>query len=289
MGVVPRFHFTFNPIGKNNFIHEDFYKVETKAYNDNEFLDLVINYTDNPYCPEDRIEFLDKMRKTNPKRYLVDGMGQWGEPTNDDPFLLNYDDNLHYSEFHFDFDEVETWISFDFNNSPCTASVYQIKEDGIYGMRSYKQNGGTRPLCQLIKQDAELMKVSKYLWSVTGDSSGKNYTSAGGNVNDYDIILEEFGIFPSQLINVHSRNKNLIYSRRLNDDFLYKVPFVLDSSMEDLRRDFMIAKEDGRGGLFKDRKNGYGMDFLDHHRYFIHAICPNGLEDVNYWSNRFKN
>lgn len=290
VGIVPQFHFTFNPIGKMNFVYEDFYNEDTRVYTPADFNDVIANYDSNPFCPPDRIDFLNKMKERNPRRYLVDGLGQWGEPINDAPYLSNYDDHIHYSEDnHFQYGQYDTWVSFDFNHTPCTASVYQIiPKSGVYGIRSYKQNGGTRKLCQLMKQDAQLMGVNRLLWNVTGDSNGKNYTATGGDVTDYEIIQEEFGLGNSQIIGVHSRNKSLVYSRRLNDEFLYHVPFALDASMVDLRRDLMIAREDDHGNLYKNRKDGYGMDFLDHHRYFVHAICPGGLDDVLWLANSLK-
>ncbi len=289
--ILPIFHFTFNPIGKHNFIYEDFYDPNKKKYNDSELCDIVVNYQDNPFCPADRIEFLNKMKITNPKRYLVDGKGNWGEPTNENPYISSYDDTIHYNhDNNFEYSKnLETWITFDFNHSPCTSSVFQIVPGvGILGIKSYKQNGGTRKLCQLMKSDKELMKINRLLWTITGDSSGKNYTAVGGNVNDYDIIIEEFEINPAQIKNVHSRNKALVYSRRLTNEFLYRVPFQMSRRMIELRRDLMIAYEDKHGNLYKNRKDGYGMDFLDHFRYFIHAIAPNGIEDIEYLVNLFR-
>jgi len=211
-GILPIFHFTFNPIGKSNFIYEDFYS-KKKKYTEDEVCDLVVNYTDNPFCPPDRIQYLEKMKTRNPKRYLVDGKGLWGEPDNDSPFIFNYDDTIHYNdkeEFKYD-PELDLWLTFDFNNTPCTASTFQIVPGvGFKGIKSYKQNGGTRKLCQLMKLDEDLMKVPILLWTITGDSSGQSYNSTGGDVNDYDIIKEEFGISQGQLVGVYSRNKSLV-------------------------------------------------------------------------------
>jgi hypothetical protein len=138
-----------------------------------------------------------------------------------------------------------------------------------------------------MKQDKELMSVNSLLFSVTGDSNGKNFTATGGDVTDYKIISEEFDLMDSQLIGVHSRNKSLVYSRRICEEFLLSVPFTLNSNMNELRSDLQKAREDDHGNLYKNRKDGFGMDFLDNFRYFIHAICPNGLEDIEWLKNRF--
>jgi phage terminase large subunit len=39
---------------------------------------LFVNYWDNPYCPQATIDFLLSLKRLDPKRYLVDGEGEWG-------------------------------------------------------------------------------------------------------------------------------------------------------------------------------------------------------------------
>jgi hypothetical protein len=139
-----------------------------------------------------------------------------------------------------------------------------------------------------MKLDSELMKVSKLYWTITGDSNGKNYTSAAGNVTDYEIILEEFGIGHRQLVGVHSRNKSLVYSRNLCNEFLEQVNFVMDERMEDLKNDLDIAFEDEKGQMYKNRADGYGMDFADNFRYFVHAVAPGGLDDIKLLAVKYR-
>ncbi|HLA96603.1 MAG TPA: phage terminase large subunit [Pyrinomonadaceae bacterium] len=73
--VPPMFHFTFNPISKDTWIYEDFF--DKKLYGDDVEI-LKINYYDNPYCPPDRVTFLDRLKIIDPERYKVDGEGEWG-------------------------------------------------------------------------------------------------------------------------------------------------------------------------------------------------------------------
>lgn len=136
-----------------------------------------------------------------------------------------------------------------------------------------------------MKLDKELMSVNKLYWTVTGDSNGKNRTSTGGDKTDYMIIQEEFGLSNNQIQGVYSTNERLVYSQRLCDEFLLFVPFYMDHRMKDLRSDMQKARFDKHGTLFKDRKNGFAMDMFDNWRYFVHLICPNGLEDVYYLRN----
>jgi len=72
-GVQTQFHFTFNPISKQTWIYEDFFE--------NGLFDAEIvfaNYWDNPFCPQTTIDFLDSLKRLDPKRYKVDGLGYWG-------------------------------------------------------------------------------------------------------------------------------------------------------------------------------------------------------------------
>lgn len=68
-----QFHFTFNPISKETWIYEDFF--EKNLYDCEK---LFVNYFDNQYCPQSTIDFLLSLKKIDPKRYEVDGLGNWG-------------------------------------------------------------------------------------------------------------------------------------------------------------------------------------------------------------------
>ncbi len=74
-GVPTIFHFTFNPISKLTWIYQDFF--ESRMY-DGEAEILFVNYWDNPFCPESTVKFLRSLEQKDPKRYLVDALGNWG-------------------------------------------------------------------------------------------------------------------------------------------------------------------------------------------------------------------
>lgn len=289
-GVPVITHMTFNPIGKNNFIYKGMFDEKTKRYADIEINDLLVNYPDNPFCPQVNIDYLDNMKLRNPKRYLVDGLGLWGEPTNDDPFFTHYDDSVHYGKNQIPLrDDLETWISFDFNISPTTCTVFQVFPTFIAAMRCYQKRGGTRALCVEMKKDFELMNVSKLLWTITGDTSGTSRSTTAGDVTDYDIIQKEFGLLDSQIVNVYGRNKAHVYSRRLCDYFFWKIPFVMDIRCELLRNDLVKATTSKDGlNLYKNRESGYGMDFLDNFRYFVDAKFQHGTDDIDTFSKLLK-
>jgi phage terminase large subunit len=216
--------------------------------------------------------------------------GDWDVDLNDDPFFSNYDDSIHYSDdYTFDFDPLyPVYLSFDFNYDPTTCNVFQDIDTAVLGMRSYEVKGGTEKLCQYILEQQDLLKVPRHMWIVTGDSSGMSNTSTGGDKNDYKIIQDAFNLEYRQLIGVHNRNKAHVYSRKLCDYFLHHVPFAMDGRMKPLRDDIVKAKPDGQGKLFKDRSKGYNMDHLDNFRYFVNAMFPKGIQDIEIYSNNAK-
>ncbi len=241
---------------------------------------LVSKVYDNPYASKEWISNLKSSML--PEDFLKFVEGDWEVERNRKKFFEYYDDKVHYSKETFDFDtNTETWLSFDFNYNPTTCTVYQIYDDGIVCLRNYGIEGGTRKLCALMLEDEKLMAVPKLLWTVTGDTSGSSKSSTAGDKTDYDIIQEILELNDMQFEKVHTRNKALMYSRRLCDWFLYKTPFVLDVSVTRLRNDLLIAKPDEGGGLYKNRDKGFGMDFLDTFRYFVDAKFPDGIDDIN--------
>jgi phage terminase large subunit len=72
-GIQTQFHFTFNPISKETWIYKDFFEADIFDCEK-----LFVNYPDNPFCPKDLIKFLESLKELDPKRYLVDALGEWG-------------------------------------------------------------------------------------------------------------------------------------------------------------------------------------------------------------------
>lgn len=218
--------------------------------------------------PEDFLKFMD---------------GDWEVDKNKVKYFPNYNDKIHYSKIEFEFeDNEEIYMSFDFNYNPTTCTVYQVLDTAVICLRNYGIAGGTRKLCELMSADDDLMNTNELSWTITGDTNGQNNSSTAGNHTDYDIIQEYFNLTDAQFTRVASRNKAHVYSKRLCDHFLWKVPFVMDKRVDRLRNDFLIAKPiEGSDQLYKDRKKGFEMDYLDTFRYFVDARFPYGIEDIN--------
>lgn len=66
--------FTFNPWSDKIWIKKRFFD---KADNVN-ILALTTNYQCNEFLGEDDIKIFEEMKRTNPRRYSIEGMGDWG-------------------------------------------------------------------------------------------------------------------------------------------------------------------------------------------------------------------
>ena len=67
-------HFTFNPISKDSWIHDLFFvKSAYKAQI------LKTTYLDNHFAPPSEKEKFDRMRDTDPERYKIMCLGEWGD------------------------------------------------------------------------------------------------------------------------------------------------------------------------------------------------------------------
>lgn len=273
---------TTNP--QDGWVKEDIYDPWRNGTLKKNWLYIPSTFRDNPHLDQ---KWIDSQKENlSPEDYLKFMDGDWDVNKNRVKFLHHYDDNKHYSKHSYHFDpNASTWLCFDFNYNPTTCTIYQIYDDGVLCIREIGAEGGTLVLCQKIKAECDVMEVPTWLWTVTGDTNGTSRSSTAGDLTDYQIIQEQFGLSDDQIVNVNSRNKAHAYSRRLCDHFLYRAPFIIDNSCIELRKDLLKAKPDGQGKLYKNRDKGFAMDYLDGFRYFVDAFFPGGTDDINSFKN----
>ena len=77
-GDLPKGYFkqltiTLNPWNEKHWIKKRFYDV-----NDNDILALTTTYQCNEFLGADDIELFEKMKNNNPRRYSIEGLGEWG-------------------------------------------------------------------------------------------------------------------------------------------------------------------------------------------------------------------
>jgi hypothetical protein len=286
------FSFTFNPINKKNFIYEDFFDQQKKKYNESEVGIFRINYNDNPFCPDSSKVFLDTLKRTNPERYLVDGMGEFGEEQNDAPFFYHYENIKHTPLEIIDGEKLDS--SFDFNFNPVTIVFGQkINGVGLFIYDCFSIDGGTENACLKTKHI-----VDRHVGGlrVTGDFSGNQRSASSGiiggqEVTDYLKIQKTWDIGNNSFYNTKTVNPLLHKSRELCNSVFYHLPvyFADNQNCKDLYDEIQKAKStesnDGKIGLYKNRELGYGMDRVDSFRYLLNLWFPDDERDVLKFKN----
>lgn len=287
-GIAPRFHFTFNPININNFIYEDFYS-DKKVYNDTELMDVIANYNNNPFCPQDRIDFLNKMKITNPERYKVDGLGEWGSVIPKNPFIYAKKDKLFNPNLEYD-RRYPIWLSIDINNDPLTCLISQCEtgeHSHTYGyihtfdeikvtpalMSEYPHFDKFQILCTVIRQRYPHAGIF-----LTGDASGwQGNTLLRGDTGSFYLYMAKLLSLNvnSQVMTPrsnlrHTVSQNLCNSALMNHPSIQVNP----NTCPMLATEIEIAEISDKGKLIKDR-DVYALDSFDAWRYQLATILDN--------------
>ena len=72
-GYFKQITLTFNPWSEKHWLKKRFFDVE-----DEDILALTTNYTCNEWLGKDDIKTFEQMKKNNPRRYRIEGLGEWG-------------------------------------------------------------------------------------------------------------------------------------------------------------------------------------------------------------------
>ena len=300
--IKPLLILSFNPEvdinGKNWIIDrligleniENFYNQNVEfekeiVYTDNKFnkqtsklkiLSIHTTYKDNKHCPPQMRMFLEDLKTTDINKWNVWANGRLGQKEVKKPFFVNYDDKMLQ---HFDFDpKLETWISFDFNVAPCTATISQQDRFKTFKRFLYEVRIGTAEnksdiydVCEIIKT---LIPKNTYLY-VTGDATGKNATAmTKGNLNAYDIIKSELNLsidnfyLPSRNI-AHSNSHTIVNKalRLVTVTFNHEMKYsILDMKFLEYENGKILkaqAEKLGRGHLADCIRYDLHMNFHD--------------------------
>ena len=114
-GLFKQITLTFNPWNEKTWIKKRFFDVK-----DDNILALTTNYKCNEWLSPEDVKVFDEMRKRNPRRYAVAGLGEWGIVDG-----LVYE---NWKEQEFDIDEIRSnpdvvstfGLDFGYTNDPST-------------------------------------------------------------------------------------------------------------------------------------------------------------------------
>ena len=128
-GYFKQITLTFNPWSEKIWIKKRFFDAK-----DDNILALTTTYKCNEFLGDDDIEIFDKMKINNPRRYYIEGMGNWGIAEG-----LVYD---NFEELEFDYHEISKkegykayfGLDFGYTNDPTAfiCCLANIEEKRLY-------------------------------------------------------------------------------------------------------------------------------------------------------------
>jgi hypothetical protein len=167
----------------------------------------------------------------------------------------------------------ELCLSFDFNVNPMTCLMGMVIEGKRYLLEEFKLGkSSTRDLCQLVinrlRDKAYLHPVNGSI-IITGDASGKN-SSSKSNLNDYEIIMEEFddaGI--DYIINVPEANPPVRDAVNYVNNEFEKESMFISAACPELAKDLeLVGWKQGANGFQIDKSKKDLTHLSDCLRYF---------------------
>lgn len=129
-GYFKQITLTFNPWSEKHWLKKRFFDVE-----DEDILALTTNYKCNEFLGEDDRRIFAKMKKNNPRRYNIEGLGDWGIAEG-----LVYE---NFEELEFDYKEIS-------------------KQEGVnayFGLDFGYTNDPTAFICILVNQEQNLLYI----------------------------------------------------------------------------------------------------------------------------------
>lgn len=269
-----QFHMTFNPINKENFIYEQFFKEQ----NFQPLLAVKSNYLHNRFCPEhDRLKY-EALKRISLYEYQVYALGDWGNPRTGKEWIYNFDPQVHVEPCPLT-PRKAIHVSFDFNIRPyLTMLVFQVEhDDKIYTVRQVGEhclvhpNNSTRAACKILKDYyADQFDCPIYLY---GDPDGKKgrtgiKSSIAGYESDDARPFDEIKHHLSGYLDEYADRVRTNYpSRAVARDFMngifanrYNVRYYIDPSCVNTINDFQVIQE-GVDGYVKAKGVEDGVKF----------------------------
>lgn len=132
-GYFKQITFTFNPWSENTWLKKRFFDAYDRGERDNIYC-LTTNYMCNEFLGPDDIAVFEEMKEKNPRRYRIEGLGDWGIAEG-----LVYN---NWEELEFDVDELK---------SKTDRYDYPIYQE-IYGLDWGFSNDPTAMICSLVNE-----------------------------------------------------------------------------------------------------------------------------------------
>ena len=162
-GYFKQITLSFNPWSEKHWLKKRFFDAK-----DEDILAITTNYTCNEFLGEDDKKIFNKMKINNPRRYNIEGLGNWGIAEG-----LVYD---NFEELEFNIDEIKKrrniksafGLDFGYTNDPTAfiASLIDLDSNEIFIFDEHYQKAMSN------KMIADMIKYKGYSKEkIVGDSS----------------------------------------------------------------------------------------------------------------------
>lgn len=281
-------YLSFNPINIDHWLKNRFY--DNNPDKDRTFL-LKTTYLDNPHLSGDTIRTLLSLKYTDPVKYTVNVLGEWGRTQMGGEFYKCFKYGIHVdspdesgqlTEAVYNRD-LPLHISFDFNVMPhLTMIISQRVNDTlrvIDEMTAATPYNSTYGICQKFINHPTYSKHNSGLF-IYGDPSGNNRSiNSLDNKTSYTLIIDELKHYNPILrvnksfprVNIRGQWINQIFDLNLDN-----IRIIINPKCEGLIRDFLEMKEDSNG--IKSKEKGYksGMKYEKYGHFsdaFDYMMC----------------
>jgi phage terminase large subunit len=268
-----------NPVSEDHWIKKQMCDPDGGYYPDT--TELSYTYHVNPYMTDQDIVELERMKLLDINQYRIYVLNEWGVVNKERKYAYAFDITNHVrSHVEDTMKEVyglpykpqdPLWLSFDFNVDPMSCTVAQHINDTLYVLRCIKlNNSNTSAMCDVIKA-----MYPSAIYKVTGDASGRNTSTVGDNIHNYQIIQSKLNLTNSQLV-VPNTNPKISLNRVLLNAVLMNVDVMIDAdNCKPLISDLTYVEVNREGEILKDRTSETTKsDFLDNFRYLVNVLFP---------------
>jgi len=252
-------YITFNPVSEHHWIKARFFDLV-----DHRALIIHSTYLDNlRYLPASQIEQRKMQAITDPAKYRIMTLGQWGVADRNNLYYHRFDDQKHVASKHFELNkDLGVMVSLDFNVVPhITALIIQVKGKTVYVQDELALKSPDNNTEALGRAAVKQLDWYDDVVTVYGDASGRNRsTLTAEGVNNYTIFnaeLHKAGLLTNT--SVDSANPSLATRQIFINNVLSgatDIQVVISPRCTNLIADLLNQKmtmENGKVGISKQK------------------------------------
>lgn len=216
----------------------------------------------------------EELKRTDPKSYNVNVLGEWGTIQNDAPFFYSFSDS-NYSNKKVEYSEGYLDLAFDFNISPCTLVIgnnQRVIDLILADPLTMKGISPLQAVCTIFKKKyLDSGKVLKSRLRITGDASGNAGTAdRKENESFYTSIRMYLGINQSQIFIRKANQPHAVSADIIN--YAFQCKSILINDLPELKTEIEQAYISYKGEntiSLDEAKKEYGLHTLDAFRYLV--------------------